>query len=157
MERKRLNAKEQNALMSLCAAYNAIGDAMVLEDRLKQLPRAWAMIKSCDGQIKKMIEMIAGSMTAEQLRAFYNNRKTLTYYIAVKSPAGRPYDNDGRWLSYAALDTILDAAQDHCITCMKDPQEQRKCKLAKALDELPLKNGDDPAFKVGCRYIKGLY
>lgn len=157
MERKRLNSTEQNALMSLCAAFNAIGDAAALENRLKSLPRGWQMIRSCDGQIAKMIELIAESMPTEQLMSFYRNRKTLTYYIAVKSPAGRPYDNDGRWLSYDALDTILEAVQDHCITCMKNPQEQRKCRLAKALDELPLKKADNSEYVNGCRYIKGLF
>ena len=141
--------------MSLCAAFNAIGDAEALEKRLKSLPRGWQMLRSVDGQIAKLIEMIANSMPNEQLLAFYRNRKTLTYYVAVKSPAGRPYDNDGRWLSYDSLDTLCEAAQSVCITCMKNPQEQRKCRLAKCLDELPCKNADENAF--GCRYFKGLY
>ena len=155
MERKRLNATENNGLLSLCAAFNAIGDAEVLEKRLKELPRGWQMLKSVDGQIKKLITMIAESMPEEQLMAFYRNRKTLTYYVAVKSPAGRPYDNDGRWISYDSLDTVLEAAQSYCLTCSKDTQEQRKCKLAKALDELPLRKADEKAH--GCRYFSGLF
>jgi len=106
MEKKRLNATENNALLSLCAAFNAIGDAMKMEKRLKMLPRGWQMIRSVDGQIEKLITMIAESMPVEQLQAFYRNRNTLTYYVAVKSPAGRSYENDGRWLSYDALDTL---------------------------------------------------
>lgn len=155
MEKKRLNATENNALLSLCAAFNAIGDAMKMEKRLKMLPRGWQMIRSVDGQIEKLITMIAESMPVEQLQAFYRNRNTLTYYVAVKSPAGRSYENDGRWLSYDALDTLCEAAQAYCLTCTFDPQKQRSCRLAKALDELPCKNADENAF--GCRYIKGLY
>lgn len=78
MERKRLNATENNGLISLCAAFNAIGDAEVLENRLKQLPRGWQMLKSIDGLIAKLITMIAESMPNEQLLSFYRNRKTLT-------------------------------------------------------------------------------
>ena len=155
MERKRLNATENNGLMSLCAAFNAIGDAEVLENRLKQLPRGWQMIKSIDGMIAKLITMIAESMPNEQLLSFYRNRKTLTYYVAVKSPAGRQYDNDGRWLSYDALDILCEAAQEKCVLCTRNPQEQRQCKLAKALDELPLRKADEKHH--GCRYHNGLF
>lgn len=155
MERKRLNATENNGLISLCAAFNAIGDAEVLENRLKQLPRGWQMLKSIDGMIAKLITMIAESMPNEQLLSFYRNRKTLTYYVAVKSPAGRPYDNDGRWLSYDALDILCEAAQEKCALCTRNPQEQRQCKLAKALDELPLRKADEKHH--GCRYHNGLF
>ena len=156
MEKKRLNSSEQNALLSLCAAFNAVGDAKAgLERRFGTINRGKQMIASCDGQIAKLIEQIAMTMPDDQLRAFYRNRKTLTYYIAVASPMGRPYDNDGRWLSYDALDILCKAAQTECITCVKDPQEQRKCQLAKALDELPCRKADENAF--GCRYFKGLY
>ena len=155
MDKKRLNASEQNALLSLCAAYNAIGDARGLDRRFAQIPRGKQMIGSVDGQIAKLIEQVAISMPEDQLKAFYRNRNTLTYFVSVRSPNGRRYDDDGRWLSYGSLDILCKAASTECITCMKDPQEQRKCLLAKALDELPCTKADEEAF--GCRYFKGLY
>lgn len=154
-DRKRLNSTENNGFMSMCAALNAISDAEVLEKRIRTIPHAWGMYKSCAKQIEKLIEMICGTVPVEQLMAWHRNRKTLKYYIAVTSPMGRPYDNDGRWLSYDALDTILDAAQAYCLTCTKNPQEQRQCKLAKAMDELPLRKADERAH--GCRYFTGLF
>lgn len=155
MEKKRLNATENNALLYLFGARKAMENAEPLGKRLKMLPRCWQMFKSTMGQIDKMIAQIELSMPREQMLSAERNRKTLDYHVGVKSPAGRTFENEGRWLSYDALDTLCEAAQAYCLTCTFDPQKQRSCRLAKALDELPCKNAVENAF--GCRYIKGLY
>ena len=59
-DRKRLNSTENNGFMSMCAALNAISDAEVLEKRIRTIPHAWGMYKSCIKQIEKLIEMMVG-------------------------------------------------------------------------------------------------
>ena len=153
-KRKRLNAREQQGLMSLFAAVNAIKDSEDIDSRIEQVKGAKGMRNSALGLIRKTVEGIMDTMPADQLISFRRNLKTLRYYIAVTKPNGRDYSDDGRWLSYDALDTLCAAAKDHCMMCMKDKQEQRKCPLAKALDELPVRNEDDRTD--GCRYFTGL-
>lgn len=48
--------------------------------------------------------------TTKQLVSFYRNLRTLRYYVEVSRPSGRPYKNDGRWLSYDALGMLCAAA-----------------------------------------------
>lgn len=151
---KRLDYMENNALMSLFAATNAFRDAEALEKRLKTMPRGWQMFKSCVGQLNKMIAMIELSMPREQMLSFERNRRNLQYSIAVKGPSGKAGQN-GRWLSEEAMEELCRGAQEKCLLCTLDKQAQRQCKLAKALDELPMLKADEKS--TGCRYHSGLY
>lgn len=155
MEQKRMVASETNALLDLFAAAKAVKNAEVLEKRLRTLPRGWQMFKSIQGQIEKLIALVELSMPREQMYSVERNASTLTYRIAVKSPGGRSNADNGRWLSLEAIDEMCEAANNVCALCTKDVQEQRKCKLAKALDELPMKKADEKHH--GCRYHNGLF
>lgn len=155
MESKRLDYLENNALLSLFAVTNALRDAEPLEARLRKLPRGWQMYKSCVGQVQKLIALVELSMPREQMFSVERNRGNLKYSIAIKGPAGRPDDSNGWWLSHEAIEALAEGAQEKCIMCTLDRQEQRKCKLAKALDEMPVRNADEHS--AGCRYHNGLY
>lgn len=152
---KRLNATEQQGLLALFAALNALNDSEDLDTRLNLIGNGKAMRNGAKGMIHKLADKVMDTMPTEQLISFSRNLKTLRYYVEVAKPNGRSYENDGRWLSYDALDMLCAAAQDgRCLVCQKDKQEQRKCPLAKAFDELPCMKADERAD--GCRYFTGL-
>ena len=78
----------------------------------------------------------------------------MRYSVKVQNVGGMSAKDDGRWLSIEALELICDATKEHCLVCTKDVQEQRRCRLAKALDELPCAKADEKAR--GCRYFGGI-
>lgn len=153
--RKRLNANEQLALMHLCAAVQALAASSALNKRVGKIKGAKAMLNGAKGMIDKLLDSIFDTMPLEQLISIRRNLNTLTYSVSVKSVGGKDYKTDGRWLSLAALDELCGATRDHCLMCIKTVEEQRRCHLAKALDELPCIHADEDAR--GCRYFGGIY
>lgn len=152
---KRLNATEQQGLLALYAALNALNDSEDLDSRLSQIDKGKSMRNGARGMIRRLAEKVMDTMPTEQLVSFSRNLRTLRYYVEVARPGGRPYKDDGRWLSYDALDMLCAAAQEgRCLVCQKNKQEQKQCPLAKAFDELPCMKADEKAD--GCRYFTGL-
>mgnify|MGYP003302273880 FL=1 len=153
-DKKRLNASEQQALFAMFAALNALKDSEDLDNRLNQIKGAKSWRNGALGMVRKTCEAVMDSMPTEQIKSVKRNLATLRYHISVAKPGGRSYKDDGRWLSYDALDTLCEAAQERCLMCQKNKQEQRQCPLAKSLDELPCAKADERAD--GCRYFTGL-
>ena len=154
-KQKRLNASEQQGLLALYAALNALRDSEDLDTRLAQIDNGKGMRNGARGMIKRLSEKIMDTMPTEQLISFTRNLQTLRYYVEVGRPNGRPYKNDGRWLSYDALDMLCAAAQDgRCLVCQKNKQEQKQCALAKAFDELPCMKANENTD--GCKYFTSL-
>ena len=152
---KRLNASEQQGLIALYAALNALKDSEDLDTRLETIDNGKGMRNGARGMIRRLAEKIMDTMPTEQLISFSRNLRTLRYYVEVSRPTGRPYKDDGRWLSYDALDILCEAAQDgRCLVCQKNKQEQKQCPLAKAFDELPC--GKVQEYSDGCKYFTGL-
>lgn len=96
------------------------------------------------------------AMPEEQRASVQRNINGLKYSLhVVRVNGGNTSKEDGIYLSWHALEAITEATKDRCLMCTKDIQEQRKCPLAKALDETPVKKADENAR--GCRYFGGLY
>lgn len=153
-DRKRLHANERLALLHLCAALQGFASAGALDDRIASIKGAKSMIKGAKGMLSKVMDEIFDTMPVEQLISFRRNLKGLRYSISVQNVGGKDFKNDGCWLSLDALDALCEGVKDHCLMCTKDIAEQRRCPLAKALDELPCINADEDAH--GCRYFGGL-
>lgn len=152
--KKRLSADEMRGLLNLFAGLNALKEAELVNSRITEIEGARRLYMCGWGMIRRLSEKIVDSMPMDQVLSLRRNLKTLRYSISVARPGGKDYSDDGRWLSYTALDVLVGAAQDTCLMCMKDKQEQRKCPLAKAFDELPCSRED---FRTdGCRYFNGL-
>ena len=155
MEQKRLTASERQGLMHMFAAVQAMEELTSINRRLESIPGCKRLVRSARGMLRKAADEVLGSMPLEQLKSIRRQLPGLRYSIYVKNVNCRNMNEDGLYLSYDALDAIAFAVKDHCITCSKNVEEQRKCKLAKALDELPCVNADENAR--GCRYFGGLY
>lgn len=150
----RLNADEIHALLHLCAAVQALKKAEPLQDRIKSLDSGKTMFSGARGMLQKLARNIFKSMPPEQYASFDRNLAGMRYTVKVQNVGGMSVKDDGRWLSIEALELICDATKDHCLVCSKDVQQQRSCKLAKALDELPCAKADEKAR--GCRYYGGI-
>ena len=155
MEQKRLTASERQGLMHMFAAVQAMEELSPITRRLESIPGCKRLVRSARGMLRKAADEVLGSMPLEQLKSIRRQLPGLRYSIYVKNVNCRNMNEDGLYLSYDALDALAFAVKDHCITCSKNVEEQRKCKLAKALDELPCVNADENAR--GCRYFGGLY
>lgn len=154
---KRMSASEQVAMQHLHAANNAMFAALPLVEKRLNMRGAMAMFNGARGSITKLIQMLKDTMPPEQVAAYDRNVRTLKYAIKVVSPSvqvAQECRDDGCWLSVAALEQILGASREHCLTCMKDPQQQRACKLAKAFNEIPIGRQDEKAD--GCGYFTGI-
>ena len=153
-ELKRMNASEQEALLHLNVAYVAIRKARSnLNIRMGRIPGVNAMCGGAEGGVKRAIQHLKNTMPEEQRRAYDRNCSTMMYSIKV-TPATRVLEDDGYWVSVKAMDTLLGAAAEACLICTKDLQEQRKCPLAKAFNEIPIAKGDANAS--GCGYFTGI-
>ncbi len=153
-DRKRLHADERLALLHLCAALQGFVSAGALDKRIASIKGAKSMVNGAKGMLGKVLDSIYDTMPLEQLISFRRNLKGLRYSISIQNVGGKDYKNDGFYMSIEAIETILEAAKDHCLMCVKDTSERRKCPLAKALDELPMKHADENAN--GCRYFGGI-
>ena len=155
MEQKRLTASERQGLMHVFAAVQAMEELAPLMRRIDSIPGCKRLVSSARGMLRKAADEVLGSMPLEQLKSVRRQLPGLRYSIYVKNVNGKNMNEDGLYLSFDALDAIAFALKDHCLTCTKNVEQQRQCKLAKALDEMPCVNADENAR--GCRYFGGLY
>lgn len=155
MEKKRLTASERQGLMHMFTAVQAMAELDPLRRRIDSIPGCKRMVNGSLGMLRKAATEVMNTMPAEQVMSIKRNLPGLRYTISVQNVNGKNMANDGLWLSFDALDALAFAVKDHCLTCTKNIEEQRKCKLSKALDELPCINADHEAR--GCAYFGGLY
>lgn len=153
-EKIRLNAAEQVALCNLEAAIKAMELAKPLTVKRLHMKGAKAMFNGVIGSLNRLMELLKADMPTEQRLAYTMNARTLKYWFKIAPPMRR-FDDDGCWISLEGVDTILDAAREKCLVCTLDLQQQRKCPLAKAMNQVPVKNMDENAS--GCGYHSGLY
>lgn len=154
-EKKRLTASERTGLMHLFTAVQALSECTTLERRIGSIPGCKRLVNGSMGMLRKAATEVMTSMPLEQVKSVRRNLPGLRYTITVADVNGKRMNDDGLWLSFDALDALAFAVKDHCLTCTKNTEEQRKCQLSKALDELPCVNADTEAR--GCPYYGGLY
>lgn len=155
MEKKRLTASERQGLMHMFTAVQAMSELGPLQRRIASIHGCKRMVNGSLGMLRKAATEVMNSMPLEQVKSVRRNLPGLRYTIAIADVNGKRMNDDGLWLSFDALDAMAYALKDHCLTCTKGIEEQRKCPLSKALDELPCVNADMDAR--GCPYFGGLY
>lgn len=154
-EPKRLKSNEFTALLHLMAAIEAMETAHALDSRIASIPKCKAMINGAFGGLKRGTKEVMMSMPVEQVKSVQRQLKGLDYNLRIRSVNGVDNRETGYYVTLDSLNRICAATKDHCLMCQKTVEEQRKCKLAKALDELPCINSDENAR--GCKYYNGLY
>lgn len=148
---KRLTADERQGIYDLMLLNDLAQKAKSeLLDRLTLLRGGRRDMGLLASKSKTILEDTLSTVPVEQLIALRRNLKNMKYITGVFRPK-ETRDNDfGIWISYNTLNQIMDALRDHCLVCNKNLQEQRQCKLARALDELSSGNTGD---ETGCGYF----
>lgn len=140
--RRRFNSNEQYDLKCLFAALTIL-ERVGMESRIAEIPyakRNFALVKSLTS---KLCDALLHTMPSEQLYHLSRNVRDISYNIGVKRPACQTDNDYGIWLSYAAIDALIDSAGETCMLCNKTCKEQQSCPLRKGLNELPVKKIND--------------
>ena len=78
-----------------------------------------------------------------QLETMSRNLRSACFWVGVKLPGERENkDEFGMTLSWDAINNLIEAGREKCLTCALNPQEQRQCPLAKALDTMPAEKNE---------------
>jgi len=154
-ERKHMCSDERNALMNFSVGMDALDKALKpLTNKLREIG-SYRKIKGAFGIVSSTFDDLVGTMELKQMTALLHNVNLMAWDYHVKSPMGKKgLKDDGMWVPLESLDELVDASRDRCLMCTLDIAEQRKCKLAKALDLIPCSH-EDVDLK-GCRYFNGL-
>jgi len=132
-----MNADEQYDLKCLLAA-SSICERIGLERRfakVKNGPRNWMYAKK---HIKTLLEGVMDQIPTEQLMSLSKNLDSISFTVGIKKPITQSDKDFGLWLSYDAINALMESAHDTCMMCSKTGKEQQSCPLRKGLDELPV-------------------
>lgn len=151
-DRKRISHDEYDALIALEAVHAVLESPKtwpVLAERLKGVKygaRDKGMLTSALGRVLK--EMY-NTVPYEQLAHLSRNIKLAGVNVGVHIKGRSKESEYGMLLSWEQIDALMDATREKCLVCTLDPQEQRKCPLAKVLDEFPSNKNEHGK---GCGY-----
>ena len=100
--------------------------------------------------LNKVFAAMLDTVPLPQLQTMARNLKTACFWTGTRRPGERENKTDfGMWVSWDAINGLIEAGREKCITCTLTPQEQRECKLARALDTMP---ADKDETATGCGY-----
>lgn len=141
MDVKRMTATERESLMRVNLALNfLITEAENLKGRNKLIRRGNWFLAAARGLVKKYMTECYRTIPKEQLAVIRRSVQDTTYTVGVRCPATRDRKRDEEYgviVPIGVLNVIFSACGDHCLTCMGNGDEQRKCRLRKALDVIP--------------------
>ena len=149
-EQRRLQGFEQEGVYDLCAAVHSLENVKrKLERRLTETPGALATTRRLATQTDNLLVKVLGTIPPYQLLQMQKNLDSLRITVGIQRVDTKSKNDFGRWMSYAALTGLMEIAEEHCTLCDKGYDDQIKCPLRKALNELPL---DAPEDVRGCPY-----
>ena len=149
-EPRRLQGYEQEGVYDLCAAVHS------LENVKKKIPRRLGDVK--DGvstakrlatQAQNLLVKVLETIPRYQLLQMQRNLDSLRITVGIARVDTKQKSDFGRWMSYEALTGLMQIAEEHCTLCDKEFDDQIRCPLRRALNELPL---DAPEDVKGCPY-----
>lgn len=137
---KRLTATERESLIRLNVAAAILGNIPAeLSERMELIPYAKRDMAMMAKKADALLGRVKATIPEDQERIYDNSLRMASYTIGVRGPGGsgdREKDY-GMWISYGALNAMLDACHDHCLMCSLDKYACKKCALRKALDTVP--------------------
>lgn len=153
MEKKRFTATERDSMLKLFAGLDGIEVALErLGNRLEGIHYA----NGAKGMVRKLMTELTAQMPDEQKESLLRNAKHLVWDIRVSGPCKPDKSkDDGVWIPFYLLEEVSKHIKSECLVCSKDPQEQKKCRLRKFYDILPIEGIDEDSGR--CPYEGGLY
>lgn len=152
-DRKRLSSDEWDAVLALEAVHSVLISAKtwpVLQKRLKAIKYGARDASMLTNALGRILRALYDDVPYEQLRSLSNNLKMSELHVGIKTAKKSSQKDYGMVMSWEQLDELARASSEKCLVCDLSPQEQKKCPLAKVLDELPgVKNENSK----GCGYF----
>jgi len=149
--RKRMTGNERESFLRLMTAADILHkERDALAGRMKMIPNGSRDYGLIAAKTQKLFEALLTTIPLEQLLTFQRNLPYTVYSVGTKNVGGKHDSEFGMWISFDALNAIIDSLHDHCMLCTLDIQDQRKCPLAKAFDTLPVSKDEDSR---GCGYF----
>lgn len=148
---RRLQGYEQEALWNLMAAEHSLNRTEGLKRRFGQITMGNADIGLLKAKTKALLERCMDTVPTDQLLSIRRNLGAVRIQIGIQRPTNRQ-DEFGRWISWDAIGGMEEAMKEHCMMCDKSFDDRCKCKLRKALNELPIDLPEDDG-NSGCPYF----
>lgn len=141
--KERLRGDEREGLIMLLLAAQVVKDAEEkIGRRAGKIKRGAWRLHLAHSHIVRAGDDIMATVPVDQLQTAKHDMLSATYKIGWYRPL-QVRDEWGVWIPYKDLSVMAGAISDHCITCGKDGNEMRKCKLRRILNDLPGKT-DEP-------------
>ena len=137
---ERLKRMEQQACQMLLVCVSSMRYVREdLKDRLECVPSGTQRMNMLIGQIESLTRDIMGTVSDKQRYHLQNIVKDMENRLMPKfTPT-----NTSVVMTKDEAKMLVDAAQEHCIPCMKDCEECRSCKLYNLMTAIvPLDNYD---------------
>ena len=140
-EMKRITATEREALMRINLALSILMNHRdEMAKRTAMIPRGAFYWASAQKMLEKYTEGCYRTIPAEQLMVLRRSIQEMTCHVGVRCPATMRVAKDTDWgviVPLRVINTLFSACTDHCVTCLKTGEDQRRCELKKALDAVP--------------------
>lgn len=150
-DKRRIQGSEQEGIYDLYALVHELENIQKrLPRRLAEIPGGTRLVKEMNTKAEHLLTKVLETMPLWQLEQFRRNLDSLRITIGVaRVDNTKNQEKYGRWMSLRALTGLMDAAHDYCTLCEKDFDQQCKCDMRRAMDELPV---DTPEDVKGCPY-----
>lgn len=144
MERRRIRGSEAESFKQLHVASDILdGLRRDLNERAGMVKWGRRDLAAASTLLNKVFEAMLETVPLSQLETMSRNLKSACFWTGTRRPGERENKTDfGMWVSWDTINGLIEASRDRCLTCALNPQEQRKCPLAKALDELPVEKDE---------------
>ena len=151
MERRRIRGSEAESFKQLHVASDILdGLRRDLHERAGLVKWGRRDLAAASALLNKVFAAMLETVPLPQLETMARNLKTTCFWTGTRRPGEHADKTDfGMWLSWDTINGLIEAGREKCLTCTLDPQEQRQCPLARALDTMPAEK-DETA--MGCGY-----
>ena len=139
--RQRITATEREALMRVNLALNfMLREPERLTRRTKMIKRGAFWLGAARAALTRYMEAAYRTIPPEQLRIIQRSINETTYTVGIRCPATAEARRFSEWDVIVPIDVIgviFSACKDHCLTCLGETEDQKRCALRKALDTIP--------------------
>lgn len=145
MELKRINAKDREALINLCAVECLMRyDAEQFKLLSKRVPNAWRDYRMVQTTLDRLSGKLLATVPPEQLATILKHTEKAIIKVAIKGINDQPEDN---WvISRNDLTLLINGAiHGQCLMCTNTTGQG--CRLRQIIEESPI---DVTGFDVGC-------
>lgn len=151
-DRKRISHEEYDAFIALEAVHAVLESPKtwpILAERLKGVKYGARDASMLTKALGRVVSGLYNTVPYEQLAHLSRNIKCAGVHVGVHIKGRTQEKEYGMCLSWEQIGILMGATKEKCLVCTLDPQEQRKCPLAKILDEFP---GNKHEHGKGCGY-----